>query len=107
MPMTAHLTRGKVTQRVSAVTRQAPDARALLSQAAANGRQAGNAVKRPDADGYTRICLSSYPEDVTAMDAAVERLKAADPRMTRSRLVRIALRRLDLDALAAELTRHR
>jgi hypothetical protein len=54
---------------------------------------------------YVVTCISTYPADLIAADAAVARLKAGGLRhMTRSRLIRIALAKLDVDAVLAEET---
>jgi len=61
-------------------------------------------ASRTAAPAYTVIAVSTYPADLVALDAAVLRLKQAGiRRMSRSWLLRIALERLDVDAVLAEL----
>ncbi len=69
---------------------------------------ASEAAKRPrrsaDAGDWTAYCASMHPSELAALDAVVDRFKAAGVRrMSRSWLIRIAVQRLDLDALQAEL----
>lgn len=57
-----------------------------------------------DAPRYVTLCISTYPEDLAALDAAVAQCtRAGIPKMSRSRLMRIALKRLDLEQVIAEL----
>jgi len=50
------------------------------------------------------IGVSTYPAQLVELDAAVSRLKQAGVRrMSRSWLLRIALERLDVDAVLADL----
>ncbi len=111
---TAVLTPGAITQRVERVGRPTREARELLLAAddvAVQQRRPEDLppAPRPHAREYTVICISTYWADLAALDAAVARLKAAGVRRaTRSWLIRVAIARLDLDAvLAAELARTR
>lgn len=53
---------------------------------------------------YKTICISMYLDDIVGMETAVKRCKAAGlSRMSKSQLIRIALQRLDVDALIAEM----
>lgn len=52
---------------------------------------------------WVTICISTYPEDRDALDAAVAHCRDAGlTRMSRSQLLRIAFKRLDLAQLIAE-----
>lgn len=51
---------------------------------------------------YKVICISMYLDDVRAVDAKVEELKArGHTKMSRSQLIRLALRRLSVDDVAS------
>lgn len=53
---------------------------------------------------WVTFCASALPGELQTIDAAVEVLKRAGHRkMSRSKLIRIAIARLDLTALAKEL----
>lgn len=53
---------------------------------------------------FLTLCISTYPEDLAALDAAVANCQRAGlTRMSRSQLLRIALKRLDLEQVIAEL----
>lgn len=53
---------------------------------------------------FVTLCISTYPEDRDVMDAMVDQCKRAGlTRMSRSQLLRIALKRLDLEQVIAEL----
>jgi hypothetical protein len=108
------------------VTRLKPEARALLRRAASIGHTqrlpdlppetpyaAAEVAKRPfpargrsEPSGYVVVAISTYPDELSWLDAVVERLKQSGaPAMSRSRLIRIALRQLDLELLVAEVNR--
>lgn len=58
-------------------------------------------------DSYVVIAFSTYPAELVKLDAVVERLRAAGvKRINRSRLIRIALQRLDVDAIVDEMRRN-
>lgn len=53
---------------------------------------------------FLTLCISTYPEDLAVMDAMVDQCKRAGlTRMSRSQLLRIALKRLDLEQVIVEL----
>lgn len=53
---------------------------------------------------YKVICISMYIDDVSALTNAVKRCRRAGlSRMSKSQLIRIALQRLDLDAVIADM----
>lgn len=67
-------------------------------------RRSGSARPVRPARKFKIIGVSVYDEDLAAMDAAVVRLKEAGHRtMWRSRLLRVAFSKLDVDALISEL----
>ena len=63
-------------------------------------------IRTPKSDlPYKVVAISTYKSDLAELDAMVERCQAAGVRrMNRSRLLRIAIKRLDLDAVIAELS---
>jgi hypothetical protein len=64
-------------------------------------RPRGRAGTRRPARKFKIISISVYDEDLAAIDAAVEALRAAGHRdMFRSKLLRLAFRLLDVDQLA-------
>jgi hypothetical protein len=71
--------------------------------------QSAPAAPPPEPPTYKVIAISMYLPGIAAMDASVDRCKAAGlTRMSRSKLIRIALAGLDVDALiAAETERPR
>lgn len=76
------------------------------------GRTGGDATRpthpADDSPDYTTICISLYFDDLASLEAAVKRCKSAGlRRMSKSQLIRIALRQLDLDSLIARSTGHR
>lgn len=52
---------------------------------------------------YRTVCISLYVEELVALDAKVEALKAAGINATRSRLVALAVKHIDDDVLVAML----
>lgn len=61
------------------------------------------AIARAAPRAYVCLCISTFPAELAALDAAVAKLKMGGVRsMTRSRLIRIALERLDVEAVLAE-----
>ncbi len=109
---TAVLTPGAITERVERVGPPSLEARELLQAAddiAVLQRRPEDlpSAPRQHTHKYTVICVSTYWTDLAALDAAVERLKAAGlRRASRSWLIRVAIARLDLEAvLTAELAR--
>ncbi len=48
---------------------------------------------------YKVVCFSLYHEDVARLEKMVDRARAAGEPMNKSKLVREALKRLDLDEL--------
>lgn len=57
-------------------------------------------LARPTARGYRQICVSMYDTDLAVLDTYVHRCKVGGlTRMSRSRLIALAVSRLDIDAL--------
>lgn len=103
---TATLTPGAVLlQRVSVWSRPAGAAVALIARAARHAKSVGEVPNR--AGPYVTFCASTYPSDLAAMDAVVDRARVAGVRRAnRSWLIREAVRAIDVDALI-ERTRSR
>lgn len=101
---TAILTPGEVTQRVDRVISPKRSARLLIARAEQIRRRwQRRGTNAPGERGYRVIAVSMYRDDLDAMHHAVDQLIAAGHSgMTRSRLIRIALQRLDLDRLKSE-----
>lgn len=105
---TAILEPGAITQRVSEVLEPSEEARELIEQAKQiHDRRHRRAVRknaeRDRQRGFCCIGISVYPDDLADMDEAIEDLKASGRTdMSRSKLLRIAFRKLDLAALASE-----
>lgn len=60
-------------------------------------------IARDEGRGFCVTSISMYLDDLADIDAAVEELKAAGRTdMTRSKLLRIGFRRLDIQALGRE-----
>jgi hypothetical protein len=60
----------------------------------------------PDPPGlsYKTICISMYLDDLAELDSAVKRCQTGGLRkMSKSQLIRIALSRLDVEALITEM----
>jgi hypothetical protein len=58
----------------------------------------------PPGLSYKTICISMYLDDLAELDSAVKRCQTGGlRRMSRSQLIRIALSRLDIEALLAEM----
>lgn len=116
---TAFVERGSVTNRVDRVVSPKRDAVDLIARAekiknapmfGPNQETGADRRRAPAQDrdarvlGFVTTCISMYPDDLARLDAMLERLRAAGIRdISRSKLIRIALRRLDVDALAGEL----
>jgi hypothetical protein len=57
---------------------------------------------------YRQVCISMYRSDHDALVAAVAKFHAAGiTRMSASQLIRIALRRLDVDSVVSEMEANR
>ncbi len=92
---------GAITQRVIRVGRLAPEARSLLRFAARIAKDHAKAEARANRRWVT-LCISTYPQALTDLDESVRMLAQSGIRSSRSELIRIALRRLDLAAVIAE-----
>ncbi len=82
------------------------DAKQALSASEHAARQNASAGRKrmrralPKPDHYDVICISLYSEDLVELDAKVEALKAhGHRRVSRSSLIRLALKHLDVDNL--------
>lgn len=90
----ARLTPGAITQRVAHVGRPTRDARRLIRSA----RKIRLEQQRGEA--YRTICVSLYDSNLAALDELVARAKQAGAtQASRSALIRVALKQLDLDAV--------
>ena len=134
---TAIIVPGKVTQRVSRVIRPHREAVELLARADAiaaaratnpdgpvtepapvpkpsSGRRARRVARghrlpprHASRRRYVVLAVSTYRRDLAALDAAVDRVRAAGARRAnRSWLIRVAIARLDLDAVIAAERKH-
>lgn len=99
---------GAITQRVASVRLPSEEATALLGDAErlrmrGHRRAVRKNHERDRERGFCAIGISIYPDDLADLDEAVEDLKAAGRTdMSRSKLLRIAFRKLDLAALAID-----
>ena len=101
----ARLVRGAVTQRVAHVGRPSSHAKRLVRHAAGLSRDAMQRTRldRRLGEPYKVIALSLYDSSLAELDALVERAKRAGVKQAnRSAMIRVALKRLDLDAVLAE-----
>jgi hypothetical protein len=105
---TATLTPGAITQRVARVDEPSDELCAMMDTANRNldhsrRRKIRKNHERDLGRGFCCVGISVYPDDLADLDEAVEKLKAAGRSdMSRSKLLRIAFKRLDLAKLAAE-----
>lgn len=62
-------------------------------------------IRQPvDGRTYEIVCISVYKTDLAELDSAVERMQAAGlKKMSRSQLLRIAFKRLDVAAVIADM----
>lgn len=106
---TAFVEHGSVTNRVDRVVAPRREAIDLIARAekiknAPDRRRAPAQDRDARVLGFITTCISMYPDDLARLDAMLRKLRASGIRdVSRSKLIRIALRRLDVDALCAEL----
>lgn len=105
---TATIEPGVITQRVASVDDASFDAIAMMEVAERNRQRAHRRRVRKNTAkdlgrGFVIVAISMYLQDISDIDEAVEDLKLAGRTdMTRSKLIRIAFRRLDVAALGRE-----
>lgn len=105
---TATIEPGVITQRVVSVDDASSEAIAMMEVAERNRQRAHRRrvrknTAKDEGRGFVVFSVSMYLQDIADIDEAVEDLKLAGRTdMTRSKLIRIAFRRLDVAALGRE-----